>query len=136
MRVVLDTNILVSALMVQMGHPAAVYRAWQEGYFTLLTCAEQLDELRATLRKPAIAERIKPYRAGRLVNEMKELAEDVGALPRVQRSSDPTDDFLLALCETGKADYLVTGDKGGLLALDRHGNTRIVSAREFAALFA
>jgi len=60
MRVVLDTNILVSALLVQMGHPAAIYRAWQEGYFTLLTCAEHLDELRATLRKPAIAERIKP----------------------------------------------------------------------------
>ena len=53
MRVVLDTNILVSALMVQLGCPAAVYRAWQEGHFTLSTCAEQLDELRATLRKPA-----------------------------------------------------------------------------------
>jgi len=136
MRVVLDTNILVSALMVQRGHPGAVYRAWQEGYFTLLTCAEQLDELRATLRKPAIAERIKPYNAGRLVNEMKELAEDVGALPRVQRSPDPAGDFLLALSEAGKADYLVTGDKGGLLALARHHSTRIVSAREFAALFA
>jgi len=131
--------------MVQMGHPAAVYRAWQEGHFTLLTCAEQLDELRATLRKPAIAERIKPDKAGqfaqirhqaRLVNEMKGLAEDVGALPRVQRSPDPTDDFLLALSEAGKADFLVTGDKGGLLAFARHLSTRIVSAREFAALFA
>ena len=136
MRVALDTNILVSALMVQTGHPGTVYRAWQEGYFTLLTCAEQLDELRATLRKPAIAERIRPYRAGRLVNEMKELAEDVGALPRVQRSPDPADDFLLALSEAGKADYLVTGDKSGLLALARHHGTRIVSPHEFAALFA
>ena len=134
MRVVLDTNILVSALLLQQGHPAAIYRAWQEGSFTLLTCAEQLDELRATLRKPAIAERIKPYKAGRLVNELKGLAEDVGALPRVQRSPDPTDDFLLAMCEAGKADYLVTGDKSGLLALARHQNTRIVSARHFAAL--
>jgi predicted nucleic acid-binding protein len=35
MRVVLDTNILVSALLVQLGNSAAVYRAWQEGYFTL-----------------------------------------------------------------------------------------------------
>lgn len=135
MRVVLDTNILVSALLVQSGHPATVYRAWQEAYFTLLTCAEQLDELRATLRKPAIRERIRPYNAGRLVNAMKELAEDVGALPRVQRSPDPTDDFLLALSEAGKADYLVTGDKSGLLALASHHGTRIVSAREFAALF-
>jgi len=136
MRVVLDTNILISALMVQAGHPAAVYRAWQEGYFTLVTCAEQLDELRATLRKPALAERIKPYRTGRLMNEMKGLAEVVSTLPRVQRSADPTDDFLLALSEAGKADYLVTGDKSGLLALARHHSTRIVSAREFAALLA
>ena len=134
MRVVLDTNILVSALLLQQGHPAAIYRAWQEGNFTLLTCAEQLDELRQTLRKPAIAERIKPYKAGRLVNELRELAEDVGVLPRVQRSPDPTDDFLLAMSEAGKADYLVTGDKSGLLTLERHQNTRIVSARHFASL--
>jgi uncharacterized protein len=99
--------------MVQMGHPAAIYRAWQEGNFTLLTSAEQLDELRATLQEPKIAERIKPYKAGRLVNEMKELAEDVGALPHVQRCPDPTDDYLLALCEAGNADYLVIGDRGG-----------------------
>jgi len=134
MRVVLDTNILVSALLLHQGHPAEIYRAWQEGNFTLLTCAEQLDELRQTLRKPAIAERIKPYKAGRLVNELKGFAEDVGVLPRVQRSPDPTDDFLLAMSEAGKADYLVTGDKSGLLALARHQNTRIVSARHFAAL--
>jgi len=71
MRVVLDTNILISSLMVQAGNSATVYCAWREGHFTLLTCAEHLDELRATLRKPAVAERIKPYRAGGLVNELK-----------------------------------------------------------------
>jgi predicted nucleic acid-binding protein len=60
---------------------------------------------------------------------------DIDPLPRVERSPDPTDDFLLALSEAGDADYLVTGDKSGLLALDRHKATRIVSAREFAALF-
>jgi putative PIN family toxin of toxin-antitoxin system len=136
MRVVLDTNILISALLVQLGHPAAIYRAWQEGFFTLLICAEQLDELRATLRKPSLAARIKPYKAGRLVNEIKEQAENIGALPRVRRSPDPTDDFLLALSEAGKADYLVTGDKSGLLVLKRHKATRIVSASDFTALFA
>jgi len=88
------------------------------------------------LCKPAIAKRIKPYKAGALVNEMKKLAESVDALPRVRRSPDPTDDFLLALCEGGRADYLVTGDKSGLLTLEQHKNTRIVSARNFAALFA
>ncbi len=135
MRVVLDTNILVSALLVQLGHAAAIYRAWQEGHFTLLTCAEQLDELKATLHMPAIAARIKPYQAGRLVNALKELAEIIGTLPRVERSPDPTDDFLLGLSEAGRADYLVTGDKSGLLVLKRHMGTRIVSARDFGALF-
>ena len=100
-----------------------------------MTCAEQLDELKATLHKPAIAARIKPYQAGRLVNPLKELAEIIGTLPRVERSPDPTDDFLLGLSEAGRADYLVTGDKSGLLVLKRHKGTRIVSARDFGALF-
>jgi predicted nucleic acid-binding protein len=81
-----------------------------------------------------IAARIKPYKAGRLVNALKELAETIGPLPWVERSPDPTDDFLLALSEVGKADFLVTGDKSGLLALIRHNTVRIVSARDFAAL--
>ena len=134
MRVVLDTNVLISAVMIPTGNPAAIYRAWQEGRFTLLTCEEHLDELRTTLKKPALAERIKPHKAGGLVNELKELAESVDGLPRVRRSPDHTDDFLLALSEAGRADYLVTGDKSGMLVLERHKTTRIVSARAFAAL--
>ena len=136
MRVVIDINIIVSALLAPAGKPAAIVRIWLDGKFTLLTCAGHLDELRSTLQKPRVSERIKPHNAGRLVNQIKRFAEDVGPLPRVKRSPDPTDDFLLALSEAGKADYLVTGDKGGLLALDRHKATRIVSARAFAALFA
>ena len=135
MRVVIDINILVSALIVPTGQPAAVIRMWLDGKFTLLTCATHVNELRATLHKPRVAELIKPHKAGRLLNLVRKLAEDVDPLPRVERSSDPDDDYLLALSEAGKADYLVTGDKSGLLALDRHKATRIVSAREFAALF-
>src|SRR5271157_5672543 len=71
MRVVLDTNILVSALIAPAGKPAAIYSAWVEGKFTLLTCAAHLDELLATLEKPRVAELIKPYKAGRLVNLIK-----------------------------------------------------------------
>ena len=130
----LDTNILVSALVSPGGYPDAIYRAWVDGRFTLLSCAEHLEELRSTLQKPRIAERIHPHKAGRLVNQIRKLAVLVEALPPVKRSPDPADDFLLALCEAGGADYLVTGDKSGLLSLQRHKVTRIVSAGEFAAL--
>ncbi len=135
MRVVLDTNIIVSAIIAPAGKPAAIIDAWLDGKFTLLTCAAHVDELRSTLQKPRVAELVKPHKAGRLVNLIKRFAEDIDPLPPVERSPDPTDDFLLALSEAGNADYLVTGDKSGLLALDRHKATRIVSAREFAALF-
>ena len=136
MRVVIDINILVSALISPAGQPAAIVDAWLDGKFTLLTCATHVDELRATLHKPRIVELIKPHKAGRLVNQVRKLAEDVDPLPRVERSPDPDDDYLLALSEAGKADYLVTGDKNGLLDLDPHKATRIISARDFAALFA
>src|ERR1039458_1786429 len=99
MRVVLDTNIIVSALIAPAGKPAAIIDAWLDGKFTLLTCAAHVDELRSTLQKPRVAELVKPHTAGRLVNQVKKLAEDIDPLPRVQRSPDPTDDFLLALSE-------------------------------------
>ena len=136
MRAVLDTNIIVSALIAPAGKPAAIIDAWLDGRFTLLTCAAHVDELLATLEKPRVAELVKPHKAGRLVNQIKKLAETIDPLPRVERSPDRADDFLPALAEAGKADHLVTGDKSGLLALDRHKGTQIVSARDFAALFA
>jgi putative PIN family toxin of toxin-antitoxin system len=117
-----------------VGHPAEIYRAWQEGYFTLLVCAELLEELKATLHKPALAARIKPFTAGRMLNELKDLTEVIGTLPHVERSPDSSDNFLLALSEAGNADYLVTGDKSGLLSLARHEGTRIISASAFATL--
>jgi putative PIN family toxin of toxin-antitoxin system len=133
-RVILDTNILISALLVQSGTPGLIYRTWTEGAFTLLTCNAQLGELRATLRKPAIAERIRPHDAGRMINGLKHQAVIIDPIPVVIRSPDPEDDYLLAASEAGAADYLVTGDKGGLLALIRHQGTRIIAAKDFAAI--
>jgi putative PIN family toxin of toxin-antitoxin system len=132
MRVVLDTNILVSALIAPAGYPATIYTAWEYDKFTLLTCPEHIAEVRATLRKPRIAALIEPYKAGRLINQIKKLAANIATLPHVRRSADPDDDFLLALAEAGAADYLVTGDKSGLLTLKKHKRTQIITARHFA----
>jgi predicted nucleic acid-binding protein len=54
----------------------------------------------------------------------------------VKRSPDPGDNYLLALAEAGEADYLVTGDKCDLLTLARHKSAQIITARDFATLFA
>lgn len=132
MRVVLDTNILVSALISKSAAPYAIYQAWRDKKLELLTCEAQLNEVREVTRRIAIAARIKPAEAGLLMNSLRYLATMQTDLPDVQRSSDPKDDFLLALAQAGQAKYLVTGDKSGLLALKKHEGTKVVRASWFA----
>jgi predicted nucleic acid-binding protein len=75
---------------------------------------------------------VRPAEAGKLVNRIVRWAEIPERLPPVARSPDPRDDFLLSLCEAGRVDWLVTGDKRDLLTLGKHGITRIVTAAMFA----
>lgn len=131
MRVVLDTNILISALIRRDSVPGQILRAWTQDRFDLMTHELQLDEFRATSRTSRLRGVLRPAQAGRVVNQMRSHAQLLARLPRVQRSDDPGDDFLLAMCQAGDADYLVTGDKTGLLALGIHGRTAIVTARAF-----
>ena len=92
-------------------------------------------ELRRTLGKPTIVPgMIRKSEAGRMINHLLSSAEFTAVLPVVKRSADPDDDFLLAMAEAGRADFLVTGDKSDLLSLLRHAGTRIITAREFADL--
>jgi putative PIN family toxin of toxin-antitoxin system len=131
MRAVLDTNILLSALITPDGVPSRIVDAWFEDRFELLTHELQLAELRTVTRRDRIRPRLRPVEAGRLMNRLHANALFVDRLPGISRSDDPADDFLLALCEASGADYLVTGDKVGLLALGRHGRTAIVTERHF-----
>ena len=132
MRVILDTNILLSGLISPAGLPARLIEAWLDHRFTLVSHELQLDELRDVSRREKIRALIRPSVAGRLVNQIARVAEMPAVLPPTTRSRDPRDDFLLALCEAGDADWLVTGDKDDLLALGQHGRARIVTASDFA----
>lgn len=132
MKVVIDTNVLVSAIIAPTSTPARILQAWRQGRFELLTCDEHLDELRTATRYPKVRSRISPLVAGILINEIGKVAHHIGKLPWVERSSDPRDDYLLALAEKGEANFLVSGDKPGLLTLDKFASAKIISARQFA----
>ncbi len=131
MRVVLDTNILLSALINRHGIPAQLIEAWRERRYDLLTSTEQLLELGGVARRPVLRARIIPSTVGRLIRDLRKLAEVLTRLPEVDRSADPADNFLLAMVEAGAADYLVSGDRRGVLDLGTHGVTQIIKAREF-----
>jgi putative PIN family toxin of toxin-antitoxin system len=133
-RLVIDTNVLISALLASQSLPASLIGLWREGRFNLLTSAEQLDELRRVTRYPKIRERLAPAIAGRLVNEIRDLAIVLSDLPTVSASPDPNDNFLLAMAASGSADFLVTGDKRDLLALKLFEGTKIITVRDFLGL--
>jgi hypothetical protein len=130
LRVVLDTNVLVSALLGSASSSARLLALWREGRFALLTSPTQLEELRRVTRYPRVRDRLPPALAGRLVNDLRSVAIVVEKFDMVAVSPDPNDDHLLALAVAGNADILVTGDKRDLLALRRHARTHIVTPRE------
>ena len=131
MRLVTDTNVLISALLAGSSLPAHLITLWREGRFDLLTSAVQLDELIRVTRYPKIRERLTPALAGRLINELRDIAILVENLPQVTVCADPFDNYLLAMAAAGAADFLVTGDKRDLLSLRLYERVRIVTVREF-----
>jgi hypothetical protein len=131
MRVVLDTGILIASLITTGTPPALIYQAWRKKRFELITSEWQLDEFRRVTRYSKLRRFLKPAEAGHLVNSLRHQAVVLEKLPMVNLSPDPEDNPVLAMAEASQAQYLVTGDKKDLLALDTIDGTRIVTARQF-----
>jgi hypothetical protein len=134
MRVVLDSNLIISALITGAGVPAQVLEAWRRGRFELVLSEEQLEELRRVTRYARLRPLISAQAAGVLINELRAHAQMLADLPHIDRSPDPADNFLLAMAQAGEADVLVTGDKHDLLSIGSFQRTRIITARQFLAL--
>jgi uncharacterized protein len=133
MRVVLDTNILFSALISPHGPPDAIYRAWRSARFELVTSRQQLDEIRRASRYPKLQAVLQPAKVGVMINNLQR-AVVLRELPPHFETDDPDDAFLLAMAEAGEADYLVSCDRrSGLLQRGNVGRTRILTPTAFCA---
>lgn len=134
MRVILDTNVLLGALISPHGPPDAIYRAWRAARFELVTSVAQLDELRRVGRNPKLKTILPAHRVGTMVNNMQRaiVLTQLPPLPDGVEENDPNDTFLLAMALVGEADYLLTGDRrAGLLQRASVGRTRIVTPAIF-----
>jgi putative PIN family toxin of toxin-antitoxin system len=130
-RLVLDTNIFVSALISRHAPPAQLLDLWDKhrGY-TLISHKTQLQELRRVAHYDKIRKRIAPLSFDRLIDDIQHFAVLATRLPKIAVSPDPDDDYLLAMAKAGKADLLVSGDRRDLLSLKTYDDIRIVTARE------
>ena len=133
MRVVLDTNILLSALISPHGSPDVMYRAWRLARFEVVTSQVQLDEIRRASRYPKFHAVLQPVKVGVMINNLQRSVVLEQLTSKVE-ADDPDDSFLLAMALEGDADYLVTGDRrAGLLQRGHIKRTRIVTPAVFCA---
>ncbi len=130
MRIVLDTNVLVSALITKGTPPDLLYQAWDGRTFDLVTSEAQLAELERVLEYRKVRTLVRRDEAAALLETIGALAVVLDELPKVDLSADPDDNAILATAVAGRADLLVTGDKSDLLQLKTVQGIPIVTPRE------
>ena len=128
LRVVLDTNVLVSALAYPVSIPGRILSASREGEVDLVLSRYILDEMvRVLPRLPRIT--LTPAEIRDLADSFLFLAEIVEPGGEVDESlRDRADGPVLQTLLAAKADYLITGDKDLLALADRY---PIVTPAEF-----
>ena len=126
MRLILDTNILLSALLSPLGAPAKLLDAWERKVFTLVACEALIVELRDVAGRPSFRTRLRASAAELLAAGIRDFSFFCRDLPSDSIAPNPKDSYLLALGEASEAEFLVTGDKE-LLSLTQHKSTRIIT---------
>lgn len=128
-RVILDTNVLLSALLFS-GEPGRIVERWKSGAFVPVFSRDTFDEFRKALSYPKfsltvqeiatlIEDEVLPF------CEVVEIEEEVLGVCR-----DPADDPFLSCAVAADADFIISGDKD-LLALGRFRNIPIVTVATF-----
>jgi putative PIN family toxin of toxin-antitoxin system len=106
MRLVLDTNVLLSALMSPASVSAQILSLWRDRKVEVLAAAEQIDEIARVTRYPRIRARLLPALAGRLVNRLRDVAIVVEKLPTVDLAPIPTTITFLHWPKPAKPSFL------------------------------
>jgi putative PIN family toxin of toxin-antitoxin system len=133
---VLDTNVLVSALITPGGLPDKLLEHWEADDFTLVTSSAQLDELQRVLAYDKLQRFIHPEQSALLVENIRSFAVFAENLPDMNVSRDATDNLILATAMAGSASHLVTGDKADLLSIKSVNDVAIITVRDAIELLA
>ena len=107
-RVVLDTNIIVSALLNPLGAPAQVFSLAVDNVVQLCVCGAIYDEYEEVIRRPRLG------RSEKLIAVALRVIRENGFWVKPARGiracTDPDDDIFLECAQAARADYLVTGN--------------------------
>jgi putative PIN family toxin of toxin-antitoxin system len=134
LKVVLDTNVFVSSLLVKRGLPAQVLDAWRERQYLLIISPALVAEIQSTLSYSRIRRKYAITDGGvaQLIDLLEQdalvvpgEAKTAGAIPQ-----DPTDEMVVACAVEAGADLIVSGDRH-LLDLSAFQGIPIITVRAF-----
>ena len=134
LRVVIDTNVIVSGILSRKGAPAELLMAWRERRFLLLSSPEIVTEVRTVVKYPHIRDKyhLSDDEIDQTITLLEHDALLVGGDINVAGSvpNDPKDEMFLACALDGQADLIVSGDHH-LLDLGSYRDIPIMTARQF-----
>ena len=127
-RVVLDTNVLISAVLFN-GPPRAILELVIGGAVYCSLSLDVLDELRDVLERPKF--RFSPEQAFQVIEELHAVCDIVNPAIRLNVvTADPNDNIILECALESKADVIVSGDQH-LLAIAEFRGIQIVSPSDY-----
>ena len=134
LRVVIDTNVIVSGILSRRGAPAELLNAWRERRFLLLSSPAIIAEVRAILQYPHFYKKypLSDEEIEQIISLLEHDALLLAGNANVTGSvtADPKDEIFLDCALIGQADVIVSGDHH-LLELDVYRNIPIITTRQF-----
>lgn len=128
-KIIIDTNIWISFLFGGSIREK-LKMILNDDRFELVFSDELMTEISSVLARPKFQKYIKPIHVQMLIETILLKATFIDVTQEVKVSRDKKDDFLLALCLDGDADFLTSGDKD-LLVLQQFGKTKILTISDF-----
>ena len=133
MKIVLDTNIWISALLYPNSKAGNILRYWHAAKFSIVTSQPILDEIKSVLLRPKIAKHVKwdEMKVDHYVTLLKFITEYVvleSTSKMIELPNNPSDTLVLNTFLVSNADYLVTGDSD---LLNLKSEYSILSLNEF-----
>jgi len=127
-RVVIDTNIWISFLIGKT--LSGLSEALINDKIRILFSEELFDELVEVLQRPKFKKYFSQNDIMELISLIHLKTERIEIKEQFEDCRDPKDNFLLDLCVSGDADYLITGDDD-LSALNPFRGVKIINYRDF-----
>jgi uncharacterized protein len=132
MKVVLDTNVLVSGLLSPIGAPGEIVRMVVSGNLEIVYDARIVCEYEEVLKRPKFG--MDHGYVDDIVSFIEHFGYPTSGVPLKRRLPDIDDEAFLEAAVSAKADFLVTGNMGHFPAACRQ-DVPIVTPREFVRVF-